>query len=158
EPAGPPLFVDRTADSGVHFTYRNGEEADHYAILESLGGGVALLDYDGDGLLDLFFPGGGYYEGERIKGHPCKLFKKLDNFKFKDVTKEAGFGNGEGPWFYSHGAAVADYDRDGWPDILVTGWGKLSLWHNEPVDPRNPSKGRKFVEVTQQAGLIDTLW
>jgi hypothetical protein len=46
-------FADRTPTSGVDFTYRNGEEADHFAILESLGGGVALLDYDGDGLLDI---------------------------------------------------------------------------------------------------------
>src|SRR5437868_3342466 len=50
----PDLFHDVTSESGVDFTYRNGEEAGHYAILESLGGGVALLDYDGDGLLDIF--------------------------------------------------------------------------------------------------------
>src|SRR5262245_50358421 len=55
EPAGPPLFEDVTAAAGLSCTYHNGEEsADHRAILESLGGGVALLDYDGDGLLDVF--------------------------------------------------------------------------------------------------------
>src|SRR5262245_37139780 len=53
-------FDDVTADSGIDFTYRNGEEANRYTILESLGGGVALLDYDGDGLLDVFVTGGGY--------------------------------------------------------------------------------------------------
>src|SRR5262245_6911776 len=57
------LFRDMTPTSGVMSTYRNGEEADHYAILELPGGGVALLDYDGDGLLDLFLPGGGYFGG-----------------------------------------------------------------------------------------------
>src|SRR5690349_18785648 len=81
EPAGPPLFEDITAASGVHFTYRNGEEtADHHAILESLGGGVALLDYDGDGLLDVFLTGGGLYEGpdgKDIVGLPCKLYRNL---------------------------------------------------------------------------------
>src|SRR5947209_3609646 len=50
---GPRLFQDVTAVSGVNFTYRTGEELGYYAILESLGGGVALIDYDGDGLLDI---------------------------------------------------------------------------------------------------------
>src|SRR5438552_492790 len=58
---GPPMFEDVTPGGGVVFTYRNGEEAGHFAIIESLGGGVALLDYDHDGLLDIFIPGGGYF-------------------------------------------------------------------------------------------------
>src|SRR5690348_16314044 len=65
ELAGPDLFEDITATSGVKFTYRNGEDtANHLAILESLGGGVGLIDYDGDGLLDVFLPGGGGYAGK----------------------------------------------------------------------------------------------
>src|SRR5712671_3438992 len=84
EPAGP-FFRDVTADSGVQAVYRNGEEAGLYAILEALGGGVALLDYDGDGLLDVFVPGGGTFAGQEIRGQPCKLFKNLGGFKFKDV-------------------------------------------------------------------------
>jgi hypothetical protein len=154
----PDLFRDVTAESGINFTYRNGEEAGHYSILESEGGGVALLDFDGDGLLDIFVTGGGYFTGkdmQTIAGHPCKLYKNLGNFKFKDVTDEVMAGQA---LFYTHGCAVADYDRDGWPDILVTGWGRLALYHNEPVDPADPSKGRKFVEVSQKAGLTDTLW
>src|SRR5207253_10367329 len=153
-----PLFQEITKDSGVDFRYRNGEETGHLAILESLGGGVALLDFDGDGRLDIFCPGGGYYDGpdqKQIKGHPCKLYRNLGNWKFQDVTADAGLG---GPWPYTHGAAVADYDRDGWPDLLVTGWGRLALFHNEPVDPQNPSLGRHFVEVTEKAGLTARLW
>jgi hypothetical protein len=139
----------------VAATYLNGEEAGNYAILETLGGGVALLDYDGDGLLDIYVPGGGSFEGQGIRGRPGKLFRNLGGFKFQDVTHEAGLDQ---PLFYTHGAAVADYDRDGWPDLLVTGYGRLALFHNEPADPKDPAKGRHFVEVTRSAGLGDDLW
>src|SRR5262249_33895593 len=155
ESAAPPgsfFFRDVTENAGLRFTYCNGEEAQHYAILESLGGGVALLDYDGDGLLDVFLTGGGYFDGQEIRGHPCKLFKNLGGFKFKDVTREVGLENF--PWFYSHGAAVADFNRDGWPDLLVTGWGRLALFQNVP----DGKGGRCFIEITRQAGLTDNLW
>jgi hypothetical protein len=152
--SGRPWFRDMTEASGVQFTCRNGEEADNFTILETLGGGVALIDYDGDGLLDIFLPGGGYFDGpdkKQIKGHPCKLYKNLGNFRFQDVTREAGL---DIPWFYTHGCAVADYDRDGWPDLLVTGYGRLALFHNEP----DGKGGRRFVDVTEKVGLRDTSW
>jgi hypothetical protein len=148
---GPFFFRDATADSGVQAVYRNGEEAGLYAILQTLGGGIALLDYDGDGLLDLFVPGGGYFEGQAIRGHPNKLFKNLGGFRFQDVTGAAGLDR---PLFYTHGCAVADYDRDGWPDLLVTGYRRLALFHNQP----DGKGGRRFIEVAKQAGLTDDLW
>ena len=145
EAAQAGYFEDRTAGSGVRFTYRNGEEAGHATIFESLGGGVGLIDFDGDGLLDVFLTGGGYFDGpgrKQIKGHPCRLYKNLGGWKFRDVTAEVGLDQlaGGAPWFYTHGAAVADYDNDGWPDLLVTGWHHLALFHNEPVDPKDASK------------------
>jgi hypothetical protein len=152
--SGPPWFEDRTADSGVHFAYRNGEEADQYTILETLGGGVALFDFDGDGLIDIFLTGGGYFDGpakDQIKGLPCKLYKNLGGWKFKDVTKDVAL---EVPWWYTHGVAVADYDRDGWPDLLVTGYGKLALFHNEA----DGNGGRRFVDVSDKMGLRDQSW
>jgi hypothetical protein len=152
---GPDLF-EEVAASGVTIAYRNGEEVrpPHLSILESLGGGVALLDYDGDGLLDIFVPGGGYFAGpdhKEIRGRPCKLYKNLGNWKFKDVTKQVGLDRlaGGRPWFYTHGAAVADYNRDGWPDLLVTGWGRVALFKNV----RDPKGGRRFRDVTAEAGL-----
>src|SRR5262245_56036184 len=159
EPLGPPVFEDVTAASGIDFTYRNGEDtADHLSILESLGGGVGLIDYDGDGLLDVFLPGGGGFAGpdkKEIVGHPCKLYRNLGGGKFKDVTAEVGLDKlaGGKPWFYTHGVAVADFDRDGWPDLLVTGWRGVALFRNVPVDPDDPRKGRRFQDVTAQAGL-----
>jgi hypothetical protein len=148
EPVGPPLFDDVTAASGVAFTYRNGEEANNLAIIESLGGGVALLDYDGDGLLDIFFPGGGHYRDKTVLGHPCKLYRNLGGFKFEDVTAKSGLDKVS--FSYSHGAAAFDYDRDGKPDILVTGYNRLVLLHNDG--------GGKFSDVTAKAGLADNLW
>jgi hypothetical protein len=148
------LYRDVTAESGVDFTYRNGQEAGHYAILESLGGGVALLDYDGDGLLDIFVTGGGYFDGpdkQQIKGHGNRLYRNLGSLKFRDVTKEVGLDQ---PLFYTHGCAVGDYNRDGWPDLLVTGWGRVVLYCNEP----DGKGGRRFRDVSREAGLSEPLW
>jgi hypothetical protein len=172
--AESPIFKDVSAQSGIKFAYRNGEEANHLSPLESLGGGIGLIDFDGDGLLDIIIPGGGYFEktdkelGPRldkddrpipnracaILGHPCKLYKNLGNFKFKDVTEE--LIQLQGKWPYSHGVAVGDYDNDGWPDVLITGYGRLVLLHNEP-DPKDRTR-RKLVDVTEKAGLTAKGW
>src|SRR5438876_949156 len=77
-------FEDVTAAAGVNFTYRNGEEAGHLTLLESLGGGVALIDYDRDGLLDIYLTGGGYFDGKTIRGYPGRLFRNLGNCRFQD--------------------------------------------------------------------------
>jgi hypothetical protein len=156
ELAGTELFVEATSVTGIDFAYRNGEDANPpvHAILEAIGGGVAILDYDGDGLLDIYIPGGGYFAGpesREIRGHAGRLYRNLGNWKFADVTREAGLetlANGR-PWFYNHAAAVADYDRDGWPDLLVTGWGRIALFRNVP----DGKGGRKFVDVSAESGL-----
>ncbi len=162
-PSSPPTtpvvvdhwFRDVTTEAGVSATFRNGEEADRYAILESLGGGAAVLDFDGDGLLDIFFAGGGRFDGtdkKQIVGLTPKLYRNLGGWKFQDVTDAIGLNTlADGkPWFYTHGAAVADYDRDGWPDLLVTGYGRLALFHNES----DGKGGRRLREVTAEAGLL----
>src|SRR5262245_1992881 len=174
-PPGPAMFEDKTEGSGIKFVYRNGEESRHMAILESLGGGGAVFDFDGDGRMDIFIAGGGHFDmnndefrpkleawetekktnpeakppvAPKILGHPCKLYRNKGNFHFEDVTAQVGLD--KMPNYYTHGAAVGDYDRDGWPDLLVTGYGRVTLWHNES----DGKGGRKFVDVTEKAGLL----
>jgi hypothetical protein len=141
-------FVEVTAASGVRFEFRDGQEAGHYAIIESLGGGAALFDYDGDGWLDIFLPGGGSYgTHNEVLGRCGALFRNGGGRTFHDVTHEAHVD--EAP-YYSHGTAAGDYDGDGFPDLLVTGYGGLLLY-------RNLGDGT-FVETARDAGLTDTLW
>jgi len=151
EPVGPPLFEDVTKAAGIDFTYRNGEDAGNFAIIESLGGGVALFDYDNDGRIDIFIPGGGHYQAKTVLGHPGRLYRNLGNWKFEDVTKAVGLDKAEQ---YSHGAAAFDYDCDGFTDLLITGYDRLVLYHNES----DGKGGRRFVDVTKKAGLTDKLW
>lgn len=137
-------------DLGIDYRYRNGSEAGANAILESLGGGVGVVDYDLDGLLDIFFPGGGGFEENLtgIFGWPSVLYRNLGDWKFADVSEQAG-GKFASPR-YTHGVAAADYDNDGFPDILVTGYGGVQLWHNQGDGT--------FVESAAAAGLDDDLW
>lgn len=142
-------FEEVAGTSGIHFSYRNGEEAGHYSILETLGGGVGLIDFDQDGLLDVFLVGGGAFEGPKrteIVGLPCRMYRNLGGWRFDDVTETVGLTP---PRFYSHGVAIADFDCDGWPDILVTGYDGMALYRNTS-DGRG---GRRFVDVTQDCGL-----
>jgi hypothetical protein len=96
-------------------------------------------------LLDVFVTGGGHFGPKKeILGDANRLFHNDGAWRFHDVTAEAGLP--ECALFYSHGCAVGDFDNDGWPDLLVTGYGRLALFHNR--------QGR-FVEVTETAGLKD---
>ncbi|MBM3980130.1 MAG: CRTAC1 family protein [Planctomycetes bacterium] len=154
-PDSPAWFRNVTPNSGLAFTYRTGAESGHATLLESLGGGVAFLDFDGDGRLDVFLAGGGYFTGpggRTIKGHPCKLYRNRGDFRFEDATAKAGLDKVD--WWYTHGAAVADYDRDGWPDLVVTGYGQIALFHNEP----DGAGGRRFTDVTEALGLRADSW
>ena len=84
--------------------------------------------------------------GQEGSRPPCKLYRNLGNFKFEDVTAKVGLDKVD--FQYSHGAAAFDYDCDGWPDLLVTGYNRLVLLHNEP----DGAGGRRFVDVTKKAG------
>lgn len=141
-------FVDITAESGVDAFYRNGEEAKYRAIVESLGGGVAVLDYDNDGHLDLYFPLGGRLDSDLVPvGEAGALFRQIDFPGFHRVTDEAALAR---PDHYSHGVAAADYNQDGFIDLLITGYGGLTLFRN--------SGDGTFEVATDGAGLDDQQW
>ena len=122
-------FVDVTSASNAVFTFRNGSEHGHCTILESLGGGVAAFDFDGDSVPDLCFAGGGSIsQDKKIDGLPLGLFRNLQDWKFKDVSASARLSDAS---LYTHGVAAADYNNDGFCDLLVTGFGGVQLWMNQ---------------------------
>ena len=98
-------FEDVTAESGIAFAYRDGSEAGFYELIETIGGGVALLDYDRDGRLDVFLTGGGSLVGPpvEIRGRRCALFRNNGNWHFTDVTAQALLTDES---LYTHGASV----------------------------------------------------
>ena len=122
-------FEDTTSSSGIDFRYKNGQESAHYFILESLGGGAAVLDYDRDENVDVFLNGGGTISGTpaEIRGLPSALFRNSGASRFSNHTAESGLDTAGD---YSHGCFVSDYDCDGFPDLLVTAWGRCRLFHN----------------------------
>ncbi len=141
-------FTDATPSSGISFQYRNGEAAKQCTILESLGGGVAALDYDADGRIDLCFASGGDISGDqKITGLPLGLFRNLGDWKFADVSHHCGAATDK---LYTHGVAAADYDNDGFTDLLVTGYDGIQLWTNQGDGT--------FVDSTVGAQFAETSW
>jgi enediyne biosynthesis protein E4 len=110
-----------------------------------MGTGVAWIDYDQDGLMDLFFVQSAATDAYQPP-HPlrCALYRNNGDGTFSDVTERAGVG-GEG--HYGQGVAVADYDNDGYPDLYVTGYGRAILYHN--------NGDGTFTDVTAKAGVAD---
>lgn len=142
-----PELIDVWPEQNSKFTYRNGRDAGELSILETLGGGTAVLDYDRDGHLDLFYTGGGTFENKTTKGYPSILLRHTGEFHFLDQTQAAGMDLAA---FYSNGCSVGDYDNDGFQDLIVTGYGGSILWKN--------SGDGTFEEISIDAGLRDCFW
>ena len=136
-------FTDVTAAAGITFSHVNGAYGDKL-LPETMGGGVAFLDYDNDGNQDLLFINSTWWPGHIPEGKrpaTMALYHNDGHGHFTDVTA----GSGLDVSFYGMGAAVGDYDNDGLPDIFVTGVGGNHLFHNEG--------GGKFREVTGESGV-----
>lgn len=141
-------FRDVAAQAKVRFTTRNGVELGHQSILESLGAGVGLLDYDRDGWVDVFLPGGGTYSSKpEPVGLSTALFRNRGHGPFEDVSAQSAAANCP---FYSHGVNVGDIDSDGFSDLLISGYHGLLLY-------RNQGDGT-FRDDSAEAGLSSTKW
>jgi enediyne biosynthesis protein E4 len=140
----PPRFTDDAEEVGLRFFHDNGHTRKNPPPPETMCGGVGLLDYDGDGWLDVFaVQGGPFPPTDPARGEGDRLFRNRGDGTFEDTTERAGIA--AFPRGYGHGVAVADYDNDGRPDLFVTRWHSYALY-------RNRGDGR-FEDVTGKVGL-----
>ncbi|HEX4166063.1 MAG TPA: CRTAC1 family protein [Bryobacteraceae bacterium] len=146
-PAPPIQFEDVGSRSGIDFVLHNSPTAEKHMI-ETMAGGLAVFDYDGDGRPDVFFTNGAELPSLEKSGPKFwnRLYRNEGNLHFRDVTAEAGVA-GAG---YSMGAAAADYDNDGKPDLFVAGVNRNILYHN--------LGDGKFEDVTAKAGIKSGEW
>ncbi len=146
-------FEEVAQESGIDFRHYAAKSPEKH-LVEAMGAGVAMLDFDQDGLLDLYFVNGAElgpserplaYAKSSAK-HSNRLYRNLGAWRFRDVTEEAGVA-GRG---YGMGATVADYDSDGDPDLFVTNFGPDILFRNEGDGT--------FRDVSREAGIQGAVW
>jgi enediyne biosynthesis protein E4 len=142
--AVPVRFTDIREAAGITFKH-DATFSEEKEYLETMGNGVGWIDYDQDGLMDLYFvqsTGTEWYKPP----HPLRsaLYHNNGDGTFTDVTDKAGVG---AKGLYGQGVAVGDYDNDGYPDMLVTGYGRAILYHN--------NGNGTFTDVTAKAGVAD---
>jgi enediyne biosynthesis protein E4 len=139
---GPVSFVDVAAAAGITFRHDNAASSEKY-LIETMGAGCGWIDYNQDGLLDLYLVNGGatgaYHPLQPLRS---ALYRNNGDGTFTDVTAGAGVG-AEG--LFGMGVAVGDYDNDGFPDLLVLGYGRCILYHN--------NGNGTFTDVSAHAGV-----
>jgi hypothetical protein len=143
----PPklLFRDIAREAGITFQHHAAPEKKF--IVESMSGGVALLDFDNDGLLDIYLTDSLTVDtAKNPRAARSALYRNLGNGKFEDVTDKAGVGHPG----WAMGVCTADVDGDGWEDIYVTGLGRNYLYHN--------NHDGTFTDIAEQAGVAGGGW
>ena len=144
----PVVFTDITKQSGLDKFHHRSGTAKKESIIETPGSGVALLDYDNDGWLDIYLLNGSTIAAFKGNEPPPRamLFHNNHDGTFTDVTDKAGVANER----WGFGVAVGDYDNDGWPDIYVANYGKNRLYHN--------NHDGTFTDVAEKAGVTLGGW
>jgi enediyne biosynthesis protein E4 len=146
---GHPWFIENSEKSGLaSFHDTCGSKAKDY-LVETLGSGVALLDYNNDGLIDILLVNGSSFEileNPHLPRTSTRLFRNNGDGTFTDVTRESGLNN-EG---WGVGVTVGDYDNDGYCDVFITNFGSNALFHN--------NGNGTFTNVTREAGLEGGNW
>jgi hypothetical protein len=145
---GPVIFKDIAQPAGLTgWSHKMGTPEKKY-ILDQIGSGVALLDYDNDGWLDIYMVNGSTYEALSGKSEAphAALFHNNHDGTFTDVATKAGVTNER----WGFGVAVGDYDNDGWPDLYVSNFGKNRLYHN--------NHDGTFADVAEKAGVTLGNW
>jgi hypothetical protein len=144
----PVIFRDITKASGLDKFYHRSGTPEKGTILETIGSGVALLDYDNDGWMDIYLVNGSTVAALDRRGPAPRaaLFHNNHDGTFTNVTDHAGVANER----WGFGVAVGDYDNDGWPDIYVANFGKNRLYHN--------NHDGTFTDVAQKAGVALGGW
>ncbi len=144
----PVVFRDITKAAGLDKFHHRSGSPEKKTILETPGSGVALLDYDNDGWLDIYLLNGSTFDA--LKGKEAApgamLFHNNQDGTFSDVTAKAGVANER----WGFGVAVADYDNDGWPDIYVANFGRNRLYHN--------NHDGTFTDLAEKAGVALGGW
>jgi hypothetical protein len=144
----PVVFVDITHQAGLDKFHHRSGSPEKSTIIDAPGSGVALLDYDNDGWLDIYLLNGSTVAA--VKGAEpaprAMLFHNNHDGTFTDVTDKAGVSNDR----WGFGIAVADYDNDGWPDIYVSNYGKNRLYHN--------NHDGTFTDVAEKSGVALNCW
>src|SRR5579871_3721455 len=140
-PADPGFrLTDVTSSAGIAFHHNSGAFGQKY-LPETMGPGCAFLDYDGDGWLDILIVNGADWPGHQRQRSTPRLYRNNRNGTFTDVTERAGLA----VEMYGMGVAIADFNNDGFPDILITAVGQNRLF-------QNTGQGH-FVDVTAKSGL-----
>jgi len=124
----PSSWFEEIQTTGISFKFSSGRSDGEFAIIESLGGGVGVIDYDLDGRPDLLFAGGGILAEKTVTSRPCGLFRNLGDWRFEEVTQTAG---ASADLCFTHGVFPADLDNDGFDDVAISGYGGVQILHNQ---------------------------